>query len=104
MKKHYSGRGSVVCGRKWHGFKVEVVIEFDVKGWEDKGVLMGPPEHCYPPERDETRTIVRVSVSGGKGTMFIPPSMNELVWAEFGDEIDREGFEKEEVNEDDCRD
>jgi len=40
----------------------ELEITFQSKGYYDKGVIVGPPEKCYPPEGEDERTVILIDV------------------------------------------
>ena len=43
----------------------EIEVSFSVTGYDDPGNVTGLPEHCYPPEGHEERTIEDVRVRVG---------------------------------------
>jgi len=52
-----------------------IEVSFSATGYDDPGNLTGLPEHCYPPEGDEERTIeaVRVRVGGEPSRPVVKP-------------------------------
>lgn len=59
MKNNYSGKGTVQLdlGRGDNADALGLVVSFKVEGWSDPGKCYGPPENCYPPDGEETRTV-----------------------------------------------
>lgn len=60
-----------------------VVIDFTSTGWYSPGNYASLPERSSPPEGDEERLLVAVSLQGET----LPASVQKAIWERFCDEV-----------------
>ena len=86
--------------KPWHD-KIDdgdvLCIDFESSGYYDPGVCSGPPEKCFPPERDEERLVMAVYIrkDGGRGDLMDLVSVRERLAELYEAEIDSAELEDE---------
>ena len=72
-------------------------IDFESSGYYDPGVCSGPPEKCFPPERDEERLVMAVYIrkDGGRGDLMDLVSVRDMLAELYEKEIDSAELEDE---------
>lgn len=69
----------------------ELVIDWHSDGYYDPGQYCGPPERCYPAERDEERTVTRATLRcDGGHARLVPDSVLPVIAGHWRDQIDAE--------------
>ena len=75
------------------GEPFEFVVSFNSSGYDDPGRVSGPPEDCYPPDRDDERLqdnvkVVWKGVSGESREILLAELQAQEVFDYFMTEID----------------
>ena len=64
----------------------EMVINVRSSGCEDSGRTYGPPELCYPPEREEEITLDEIYLNIWQGpTLKLKMDLQERIWDLYSD-------------------
>ena len=68
----------------------ELVIYFIISGESSPGKTHGPPEDCYPPEFNEERTLVTVTLTTDNHVLLLEDEVAEKFFDKFNKQVEKE--------------
>lgn len=74
---------------------LDIEVEFEYDGCYDPGNTYGPPENCYPPERELNVNVTGIRIDGIKNPIGLTPDGKEAIEMLIVEKIDNGEIEAE---------